>query len=173
MDYSVNSLKISFLNLAHYYFKKDTISFDTGVNAPVNFKLSKLPYYACGVYLTWNDKNLDYRLPKFVGCGEVVTGGKLQEMYNSNNDCDNIIFGAGKLDVNINEALMDKYIDDSFLLINAKFKSNNKLYIGKYVYWHLDDLDLVFNKPEEVVNYINFLPYKVKVIKQFNILPIQ
>ena len=171
MKYSKNSLHINFLNLLHHYDIKDTITFDTGIDAPVNFKLTNLPPYTCGVYLTWNDKKLDYHLPSFISCGEVVTGSKIQHMHSSKDD--SIIFGNGKLDINIDEALDNEYKDDNFLLLNAKFIYKNKTYQGKYVYWHLNDLDTIFYRKEEVVEYLNNLPYKIKIIKQYNLPPIQ
>ena len=134
MNYSGNSLHINFLNLMHYFDKRDSIIFDTGIDAPVNFQINKLPSYTCGIYLTWNDKILDYHLPTFVGCGCIVTGDSLKKMHNSENET--IIFGSDKLDVNMDEALNEKYKDDRFLLLNSKFIYNDELYQGKYVYWH-------------------------------------
>ena len=171
MEYTINSLQIKFLNLSHYYIEKDIIKFDTGINNKTHLNLNKLPDYTCGIYLTWNDKKLDYRLPEFIGCGEVVTKRQLQDLFNNNTDT--IIFGKGKLDVNINEILNNKYLDDNFLLLNAKFKRNDQIYTGKYVYWHLDDLDIVFNNKNEMIEYINNLPERVKTIKYFNLPPIQ
>ena len=171
MTYSRNSLHINFLNLWHYFDKRDSIYFDTGIDAPVNFHLNLLPSYACGIYLTWNDKNLDYRLPKFVGSGYVFTGDAIKKMYN--NKKETIIFDDGKLDVNMNDVLAEKYKKDKFLLLNANYEYNNEFYQGKYVYWHLDDLDLVFNEVEEIINYINELPNRVKFIKRYNLPPIQ
>lgn len=171
MNYSRNSLHINFLNLSHYFDKRDSIIFDTGINAPINFHLNKLPPYTCDIYLTWNDKKLDYHLPTFIGCGYVVTGDTIKKLHNSEDET--IIFGSGELDINMEEAIDNKYKENNFLLLDANYKYNNEIYRGKYVYWRLNDLDLVFNEVEDIIDYINELPYRVKYIKRFNLPPIQ
>lgn len=166
---------INFVDINHRIYMEDSITIDTRIGVKSNYDLSKIPDYACGIYLTWTDPNLYGKLPDFVGRGGQIFDGKaLKEMMKNEDEYVLFCNDDNGLCVKIEEVLDDNNEDDYFLVYNhCVTNDKGKSITGKLVVWHLRDLDFVLKDDINLIEYINYLPVKVKYLKDKNILPIQ
>lgn len=169
-------VSINFVNVNSQIFLSDSIWFDTRSGAMLNCTLKNIPDYACGIYLTWNDSLLDNKLPYFIGLGgEILTKEELKQKIYSNNDY--IVFPNGNTSVKPEDILNNDYIDDNddFLIYNIQVEQINQetktkeLIDAKLVVWHFEDYTLVCQSKEQLLNYINTLPVKVKHLRNKHI----
>lgn len=176
MDKHPNRLvHINFVDINHRIYMEDSITIDTRIGVKNNYTLSKIPDYACGIYLIWTDPNLDGKLPDFVGCGGQIFDGKtLKEMMKHEDEYVLFCNSENDLCVKSEEILDDNNADDYFLVYNCyAMDDNGKSINGKLVVWHLKDLDFVVKDDINLIEYINYLPVKVKYLRNKNIPPLQ
>lgn len=179
MDKHPNRLVyINFVDVTHRIYTSDSITIDTRIGVKSNYTLSRIPDYACGIYLTWTDSNLDGKLPDFVGCGgQVIPAKNLKEMINRGDEYIFFCDAGNEYCVTAADVLDDKNEDDCFLVYNTKFAINNNgvdtEVDGKLVVWHLRDMDFVLKKDNDLIEYINHLPVLVKKLRDKRILPYQ
>lgn len=159
-------LDINFVNLDCEIFIEDSIRVNRyGVNT--NYTMHKIPDYTCGLYLMWNDPLLDYKLPDFIGFGgSIMTGKEIRERIQKDSEDDVYFFRPGEYNVKVEDIMDSKNDEERYLLYNMNVEySDNQIVTGKYVFWHLQDLDRVLHDRNELLDYINGLPEKIKALR--------
>lgn len=167
---------VSFVNVNSQIFLNDSICFKTNRGFRLNCTLKNIPDYTCGIYLAWNDPALDCKLPYFIGLGgEVISRKELKQKMCS--DGEYIVFPNGNASVKAKDVLSNNNIDDNddFLIYNIKVEQINnetkqkELVDAKLVVWHFDTYTLVYKNAEQMLEYINNLPVKVKYLRNKNV----